>query len=221
MHHFTAMVLDDHYLVRQGFATVAQNIPGLSIIGTYEHSRELIAAMTLRQPRILFADFILRSDDMDGLTLIRFIKRRFCDVKIIVISAHTKIGIVSLALRAGADGFCSKGTSTSELAAATSRVLAGQIYVPEHTETRSLEKLRTQSPILDNGDLPALPNALKSLSPREREIITLFLMGMSITDISKKLSRDRKTISGHKQSAYRKLGISGDAELFSLKHILE
>lgn len=218
MQNFTAMILDDHYLIRHGFATVAQNIPGLSLIGTYERSRDLIAAMELHQPRILFIDFILHVDDMDGLTLIRLIKRRFHDVKIIVISAHAKAGIISLALRAGADGFCSKGTSVAELTAATTRVLAGRIYAPDSRPT-SMGSFNEVNSILTK-DI-AQPNALETLTIREREVINLFLMGMSISDISKKLSRDRKTISGHKQSAYRKLGISSDAELFSIRHLLE
>ncbi|MBJ9697686.1 response regulator transcription factor [Burkholderia cenocepacia] len=218
MQNFTAMILDDHYLIRHGFATVAQNIPGLSLIGTYERSRDLIAAMELHQPRILFIDFILHVDDMDGLTLIRLIKRRFSDVKIIVISAHAKAGIVSLALKAGADGFCSKGTSVAELTTATNRILSGRSYVPD-------SHLALIGGFIEvncvRGENIKKSSALEMLTSREREVINLFLMGMSITDISKKISRDRKTISGHKQSAYRKLGISSDAELFSIRHLLE
>ncbi|WP_321875846.1 response regulator transcription factor [Burkholderia cenocepacia] len=221
MHNFTAMVLDDHYLVRHGLASAATAIPGLTIIGTYERSRDLIAAMTLHQPRILFLDFVLHEDDIDGLTLIRLVKRRFNAVKIIVISAHAKPSIVSLALRAGADGFCSKRASVSELITATTRVLSGRIHRPDNSELPlgSVDKNKTQH--TNNESPSSVPKALDALTTREREVVNLFLMGMSISDISKKLFRDRKTISGHKQSAYRKLGISSDAELFSILHLLE
>lgn len=221
MQNFTAMILDDHYLVRQGLASATEAMPGLTIIGTYERSRDLIASMSLRQPDILFLDFVLHDDDIDGLTLIRLIKRRFNNVKIIVISAHAKPSIVSLALRAGADGFCSKGTSARELITATTRVLSGRIHRPDRTETWTNFTENHSSACVNTDEPTSTLKPLDTLTMREREVVNLFLMGLSITDISKKLFRDRKTISGHKQSAYRKLGISSDAELFSIRHLLE
>ncbi|THJ45370.1 response regulator transcription factor [Burkholderia sp. LS-044] len=208
MQNFTAMVIDDHYLVRQGFEAVARRIPGLLIIGSHERSRDLIAAIEIHQPQVLYMDFILHADDVDGLTLIRLIKRRFSAVKIIVVSAHANSGIVSLAIRAGASGFCLKASSVSELTEATSRVLVGKIYIPKVIDQLAASR-----------DLTG-PDAFEMLTPREREVVSLILMGMSISDISKKLVRDRKTISGHKQTAYRKLGVSSDVELFSIKHLL-
>ncbi|EDT41986.1 response regulator transcription factor [Burkholderia ambifaria] len=209
MQNFTAMVIDDHYLVRQGFEAVARRIPGLSIIGSYERSRDLIAAIELCPPQVLYLDFVLHTDDVGGLTLIRLIKRRFPIVKIIVVSAHANAGIVSLSIRAGASGFCFKTSSVSDLTEATSRVLGGKVYIPKFVDECAV-----------NRDLNDRPDAFEILTPREREVVNLILIGMSISDISKKLVRDRKTISGHKQTAYRKLGVSSDAELFSIKHLL-
>jgi DNA-binding NarL/FixJ family response regulator len=57
----------------------------------------------------------------------------------------------------------------------------------------------------------------KLLTPREAEIIRCFLDGMAIVDIAAKLKRSRKTISGHKQTGMKKLGISSDLELFKYR----
>lgn len=58
------------------------------------------------------------------------------------------------------------------------------------------------------------------LSPRELEVLRLTLQGFEVGQIAEKLSRSNKTISTQKRSAYRKLGISGDRELFKLEREL-
>ncbi|MEV8761136.1 helix-turn-helix transcriptional regulator, partial [Klebsiella pneumoniae] len=59
---------------------------------------------------------------------------------------------------------------------------------------------------------------MPSLSPREREVLRCCLDGMSVTDIAEKFARSVKTISGQKQSAFRKLGVRSDNELFKIEY---
>ncbi|MCK3865572.1 helix-turn-helix domain-containing protein [Pseudomonas sp. B329] len=60
-----------------------------------------------------------------------------------------------------------------------------------------------------------------SLSNREQEVIRCYLAGMSITDIADKFNRSIKTISSQKTSAFRKLGVVSNNELFRIRHIIE
>ena len=48
-------------------------------------------------------------------------------------------------------------------------------------------------------------------------MIRCYLDGLSITQIAGKYARSRKTISGQKQTALRKLGLRSDLELFKYK----
>ena len=76
------------------------------------------------------------------------------------------------------------------------------------------------APVTNGTKLSALIDR-SELSPREREVLRCCLDGMSVTDIAEKFARSIKTISSQKQSAYRKLGIRTDTELFKIKHELE
>ncbi|RQV00750.1 DNA-binding response regulator, partial [Burkholderia cenocepacia] len=131
----------------------------------------------------------------------------------IVLSGHARAGIARLAIASGADGFCQKGSSLDELISATRRVLLGRKYLSDHLKIDSVTQASGHGERFDRRHIDKLTN-------REREVVELFIMGMSISEIAKKLSRDRKTISGHKQSAYRKLGISSDSEMFHLRSFL-
>ncbi|MNN84092.1 Transcriptional regulatory protein RcsB [compost metagenome] len=52
------------------------------------------------------------------------------------------------------------------------------------------------------------------ISPRELEVVRLFVNGMSMTEVALHLNRSIKTVSTQKSSAIRKLGLTCDAELF-------
>ena len=55
------------------------------------------------------------------------------------------------------------------------------------------------------------------LSAREREVLRCLLQGMSVSQISVKFVRSIKTISSQKQSAFRKLSVGSDQDLFKLQ----
>jgi two-component system, NarL family, captular synthesis response regulator RcsB len=52
------------------------------------------------------------------------------------------------------------------------------------------------------------------LSPREIEVVRLFVSGMTIKEIAERLSRSIKTVSSHKTAALRKLGLARASQLF-------
>lgn len=54
---------------------------------------------------------------------------------------------------------------------------------------------------------------LDRLSRREREVLALLASGLTIKRIAEKLARSEKTIEGHRDSIYRKVGVSSRAEL--------
>ena len=73
------------------------------------------------------------------------------------------------------------------------------------------------------GDEQNRDEALRfvSLSAREQDVIRCYLTGMTITDIAEKFNRSIKTISSQKASAFRKLGVVSNNELFRIKHIID
>ncbi|MGE8356284.1 MAG: response regulator transcription factor [Microvirgula sp.] len=53
-----------------------------------------------------------------------------------------------------------------------------------------------------------------ALTPRELEVIRLFVTGDSVSDIARQLNRSVKTVSTQKRQGSRKLGVSNDRELY-------
>ena len=213
---YTVMLLDDHAMVRQGIELGLRKETDLDVVGSFGTGRELLEALARRPVDVVVMDFILGQADIDGLSLIRTLSRRFKKCKAIVVSSHYTPATVSLALKAGSWGVLGKTQNLTELITAIRTVAQGKIYL----QPCMLSALQGVQPALDashpNSNVELLsPLQLSAcLTPKEQEVLRCFLDGMSVNSIAAKFSRSASTISTQKQSAYRKLGIKTDSELF-------
>lgn len=221
------VVLDDHAVVRHGLAARLKQEADIEVSGMFASGREVVQALkdSAVEVDILLMDYSLGPAEIDGLNLIRLIRVRYPELKILVASAHHNKATVGLVMHAGARGFVGKEEELSELVRAIRTVAAGGKRL-NATLAAEMERdaLATDAPaptsVVDGNALSALVDR-PELSPREREVLRCCLDGMSVSDIAEKFARSIKTISSQKQSAYRKLGIRTDTELFKIKHELE
>ncbi|PRA30406.1 DNA-binding response regulator [Pseudomonas poae] len=210
------MLLDDHEMVRQGIELGLSKEPDLDVIGSFGTGRELLDALAQRPVDVVVMDFALGPSDLDGLGLLRTLSRRFKKCKAVVVSSHYTLAMVSLALKAGSRGVLGKTQNLTELISAIHTVAQGRVYL----EPCMLHALQGVQPMFDVSNMRSKVEAEPSLSvsacltPKEQEVLRCFLDGMSVNSIAAKFSRSASTISTQKQSAYRKLGIKSDSELF-------
>lgn len=215
---YTVMLLDDHEMVRQGIELGLSKESDLDVIGSFGTGRELLEALALQPVDVVVMDFILGPSDIDGLSLIQALNRRFNKCRPIVVTSRYAPATVPLALKAGSWGVLDKTQKLTELIAAIRTVAQGRIYL----QPCMLPSLQGMQPALEVSKMksqvefssPLQLNAC--LTPKEQEVLRCFLGGMSVNSIAAKFSRSASTISTQKQSAYRKLGIRSDSELFKM-----
>ncbi|WP_228758377.1 response regulator transcription factor [Pseudomonas pisciculturae] len=213
---YTVMLLDDHEMVRQGIELGLNEEADLDVIGSFGTGRELMEALALRPVDVVVMDFILGPSDIDGLSLIQALNRRFSKCRPVVVTSHYTPATISMALKAGSWGVLGKTQKLTELITAIRTVAQGRIYL----QPCMLPPLQGMQPVLDIAKMKSkvefsVPLQLNAcLTPKEQEVLRCFLDGMSVNSIAAKFSRSASTISTQKQSAYRKLGIRSDSELF-------
>lgn len=215
----TVMLLDNHAMVRQGIELGLGKEADLHLVGSFGTGRELLDALALRMADVVVMDFALGPDDIDGLNLIRTLARRFSRCKPVVVSSHYTPATVSLALKAGSWGVVGKIQNLAELITAIRTVAEGRIYlqpcmVPALQVGRSLVGAVNVRPGMEGSASFRLGDCL---TPKEQEVLRCFMDGMTVNAIAAKFSRSASTISTQKQSAYRKLGIKNDSELFKVR----
>ncbi len=220
------VVLDDHAVVRHGLAARLKQEADIEVTGMFASGREIVQALkdSTVEVDVLLMDYSLGPAEIDGLNLIRLIRVRYPDLKILVASAHHNKATVGMVMHAGARGFVGKEEELSELVRAIRTVAAGgkrlNPALAAEMERDTLNAEPADGSAAGASELSALVDR-PELSPKEREVLRCCLDGMSVTDIAEKFARSIKTISSQKQSAYRKLGIRTDTELFKIKHELE
>ncbi|WP_256588153.1 response regulator transcription factor [Pseudomonas sp. LG1D9] len=217
---YTVMLLDDHAMVRQGIELGLRKETDLDVVGSFGTGRELLEALARRPVDVVVMDFILAPSDSDGISLIQALNRRFRQCRPLIVCSHFTPATVSLSLKAGCWGILGKTQNLTELITAIRTVAQGRIYlqpcmVPALQGMQSVLEVASMKSKMDFAT-PLQLNAC--LSPKEQEVLRCFLDGMSVNSIAAKFSRSASTISTQKQSAYRKLGISSDSELFKFTH---
>ncbi|MGY6239532.1 response regulator transcription factor [Burkholderia ambifaria] len=213
----TVALLDDHPIVTFGLALRLQDEADITIVGCYASASDLIAAFSVRTMHIdvLITDYQLRPGDIDGINLIRLLKIKMPAVKIVVSSVFHTLSTVMLAMNAGVRGFVGKEEPLEQLVKVVREVARGAHRVNSLLDAEAGAYHAASVATAKNGTSRAC-QAPVTLTLREREVLRCFATGMSVSDIAAKFRRSLKTISTQKQSAYRKLGIRTDFELYAI-----
>ncbi|MHC2598877.1 two-component system capsular synthesis response regulator RcsB [Kluyvera sp. 1366] len=222
-------LLDDHPIIRRSFEVVARNEPDTSIVGSFGHSSELLTFLRTHESEVdvLVLDYVLNNDELDGLSLIKQLIVRHPNLKILLSSSIESVAVIRSAYMVGIKGYIGKREETSVYFDAIRAVYKGQRYVPDNiasalsqVPSRKRDEALLNGPVEQGGEMQSITELSKLLTAREAEVIRCFLDGMEIFEIAAKLKRSRKTISGHKQTGMRKLGLSSDLELFKYREDL-
>lgn len=216
MERLRIALLDDHAVVRHGLASRLQAEPDFLVVGVYGKSSDAMRGLGESPADLLLLDFALSADELDGVSLIRALRVKFPQCRILVLSSHHDPATVALALRVGARGFVGKGEDMADLIKAIRTVTQGAIYLSSDMSYRVAEASIEPA---SNEKTNALDGA--SLTAREQEVIRCYLAGMTVTEIAEKFNRSIKTISSQKAAAFRKLGVTSNNGLFKIKHTID
>lgn len=197
------MLVDDHPLVRRGLAELISEEPGLAVCAQTSSAEECLKKLAECQPDCLIIDISLPG--MNGLELIKRVRSRYPDVKILVASMHEESLFAERSLRAGANGFISKEEATEKVIEAINRVLSGQVYLSGPMTSRLLSNVVT-------GEV-GRKSQIESLTDRELEVFGLIGRGLATRDIAEKLHLSVKTVETHRDHIRNKLNLETTHQL--------
>lgn len=200
-------LIDDHKVVRSGFAQLLSLEPDIHIIGQYSSAREAWPNMLKNNVDVAILDISM--PDESGLSLLSRIREQRPNFKAIILSIYDTAAFVQKAIDYGASGYLTKRCGPEELVQAVRSVSHGGLYLCSD----ALRALR-QTPV---------PNKeLERLTPREREIFNLLVVGLSVKAIAEQLDISNKTIHVHRANLLEKLNCETAVDLvhFALEHQL-
>lgn len=215
------VMLDDHPMMRFSFEVAATRHPDITMLATFGTSKALMSWLGQNRADVLVLDYILGNDQLDGLSLIKHIRTHHPQLKILLSSSMESVAVIRAALQLGIKGYITKREETPAYFAAIRTLAAGKRSLPDDiaTQLSQLPSRKRDRHILQDqtDEASRMMQLSKLLTPREAEVIRCFIDGMQVIEIAEKLKRSRKTISAHKQTGMKKLGIASDLELFKYR----
>jgi two-component system NarL family response regulator len=181
------MLVDDHYLVRVGLASVIsleQDMVVCAEASTGEQAKSLYAS---HRPDVTLMD--LRLPGMSGLATVQAIRAEFPDARIIIISTYVCDEEIYGALQGGAMAYLVKSVQREELTRAIRKAAAGQRHIPAEVAARLADRVSGSH-----------------LSSRELDVLRLLVGGRRNRDIAGALDITEGTVKLHVSSILSKLG---------------
>ncbi|MGU3524756.1 LuxR C-terminal-related transcriptional regulator [Enterobacteriaceae bacterium C23F] len=211
-------IADEHTIIRRGVLSMIMNMPALSgdmlsrsefsVVGDTSSPSGLLTLLSSQEVDILFLGFSLATwkspnpiSGMDGVLLIKWLNRKYPQLKIVVLSPYKNTQLIRMTLEAGARAYISRDTCEKTLSRALSSVMNGEVYIERE---------------LMNSLFQAGKQAEQELSPREIDVLRMLCKGLNLTEIAQQMHLSNKTVSAHKLRAMEKMGVSSDCQLYCL-----
>jgi len=187
-------LIDDHVIVRSGFAQLLSMEKDITVIGEYGSAYEASKGLANNEVQICILDISM--PEKNGLEFLPEIVNR---VDCIMLSVHESSMMVKKALDLGAKGFLSKRCSPDEMLLAVRTVASGGKYL---TPDLAL-KVANSSKI----------DCFKQLTKREHQIGKMLTQGLDVKSIATKLGLSSKTVHIHRANAMDKLNVDNNVKL--------
>jgi DNA-binding NarL/FixJ family response regulator len=200
------LVCDDQELVRTGYVTIFSAQPGMEVVGEAANGLEAVEEATRLRPDVVVMD--IRMPLLDGIQATRRLAGPDAadPPKILVVTTFNVDAYVYEAFRAGASGFLLKDAPPAELVNGVRTVARGDALLAP-TVTRTLignfaERLRPGDPLRT-----AREDVVRTLTPRELEVLKLIAEGLSNAEIAAALFITPETVKTYVSRILTKLDL--------------
>jgi DNA-binding NarL/FixJ family response regulator len=187
------MIVDDHYLVRMGLASIIALEPDMTVCAEASTGEQARTLFRSHRPDVTLMD--LRLPGMSGMETVKAIREEFPDARIVIISTYVHDEEIYGALHAGAMAYLVKSVQREELTRAIRKAATGQRHIPAEVAARLADRVSGSH-----------------LSSRELEVLRLLVVGRRNRDIATALDITEGTVKLHVSSILSKLGATDRTE---------
>lgn len=206
------IVADDHPLFRAALQKcLTQTLGEVEIV----EAGDLDTLQNLLQQHS-DADLLLLDLHMpgaQGFSALMYVNGHYAHLPVIVISANEKPAVMRAAVECGAAGFLPKSAPVQVITEAVSRVLAGEIWLPqlpagsEHGESA-----------LGVGE--NIDSIVATFTPQQYRVSMMLVAGLQNKQIATGMDITEATVKAHLTSIFRKLGVSSRTQaVLALKSV--
>ncbi|RIN24745.1 response regulator transcription factor [Staphylococcus succinus] len=199
---FKVLIVDDHFVVREGLKLLIELNDQFEVIGEAENGESAIEKVAQLKPDIILIDLYMPI--MNGLDAIRIIKNNH-DIPIIILTTYNEDNLLVEGIELGVNGYLLKDTDSEKLFHTMEAAVRGELLLQSDIMNRYKK---------DKVDQQQKENAINSLALSDKELVVLQAIskGYKSKAIAFDLGLTERTIKSRLTSIYNKLGVDSRAE---------
>jgi DNA-binding NarL/FixJ family response regulator len=191
------LIAEDHTLVSEGLEVMLSSIEDVELAGIAETGEAAVEMASKEEVDLVLMDVNL-GESMNGIESTRLIKTASPSTRVLILSMFTDPSTVAEAIKAGADGYLSKGASREAMIQAIHDVSEGRSVLDPNVTEGIFGRIGGKDP--------------GSLTDREFMALQQLTHGQSTKEIAQELHVSEETIKTYLKHIFRKLNVRDRTE---------
>ncbi|MNB75223.1 Transcriptional regulatory protein DegU [compost metagenome] len=208
MTRYKVLIVDDHFVVREGLKLILETNEQFQIVGEAENGRQAISLVDELQPDIILMD--LNMPVMSGLEAMKILRDKKCTVPVIILTTYNEDELMIKGLAMGARGYLLKDTSREDLFRNIESAVRGETLLSAEIMEKVIaarEQPKTSVPAKEEGSL---------LTDKEIQILQSVARGFRSKEIAAEMGIAERTVKAHLTAIYNKLGVDSRSQAVAI-----
>ena len=199
-------IFDDNKNIRESISMLLKTEPEMEVAGSYAHVLDCVEDIKESNPDIVLMD--IEMPGMTGIEAVCKIKKEYPHVQILMQTVFEDDDRVFDSICAGASGYILKNHLNTKLVDAIKELQYGGSPMSPSIARKVLNKLQAIPDHVKPGEAPDY-----NLTPREKEVLTCLVNGLSYKMIAAELFISYETVRSHVKKIYEKLHVASLTEM--------
>lgn len=204
MSTYKVMIVDDHFVVREGLKLILETSEQFQVIGEAGNGEEALSLIDELDPDVILMD--LNMPVMSGLEAMKQLRNRNSSIPVIILTTYNEDELMIQGLALGAKGYLLKDTNRDNLFRNIESAVRGETLLSADIMER----------VIAAKEQPKDPGPARSgdslLSEKEALILQCVARGFKSKEIAFDMGISERTVKAHLTSIYNKLGVDSRSQ---------
>lgn len=191
------LIVDDHQLMIEGLKSLLEDEEVVESVAGANSLEETLIFLENNPIDVIFMD--VNMPQISGIEATQKVKEKYPEVKIIALTMHDDISIITKMIKAGASGYVLKRTHMNEVIEALKIVHKNGKYLSMNTQNIIMDNLMSPEDLMEQKE-----EKKPVLSSRELEVLKLIAKEYSNEQIGEKLFISERTVEAHRRNIFMK-----------------
>lgn len=198
-------IADDYRIFREGLKVSLSQDEKMEMLFEVDNGEDLLKNVENNKPDVIIMD--LKMPIMDGMEATQQLRKKYQDIKIVVVSMYDDDKFIIHLMEMGANGYLFKNAEPDEIRKAIHAVYENGYYFNDIVNKALLKKL-----VLKGNIKPSF-NQNVELTERELQVLKLICEEKTASEIGKEIFLSPRSVEGIRQRLIEKVGVRNSAGL--------